>query len=146
MIEISGPENYTDKLIDLISYSYDASAYDNRPDCIVWATSTEQVSQILGLANRERIPIAPRGAGTGLCGNAVPAKGGIVLDLSRMNKILNISIPDRLVVVQPGVVYDDLQSALEPQGFFYPPDPASGKVCTLGGNLATNAGGLRGAK
>jgi len=146
LIEISGPENYTDQLIDLVSYSYDASAYDNRPDCIVWATSTEQVSQILGLANRERIPVVPRGAGTGLCGNAVPAKGGIVLDLSRMNKILNISIPDRLAVVQPGVVYDDLQSALEPHGFFYPPDPASGKVCTLGGNVATNAGGLKGAK
>jgi len=146
LIEIVGPENYTEKLIDLISYSYDASTYDNRPDCILWGTSTGQVSQILGLANRERVPVVPRGAGTGLCGNAVPAEGGIVLDLSRMNKILNISIPDRLVVVQPGVVYDNLQSALEPHGFFYPPDPASGKVCTLGGNVATNAGGLRGAK
>ena len=146
LIEIVGPENYTEKLIDLISYSYDASTYDNRPDCILWGTSTEQVSQILGLANRERVPVVPRGAGTGLCGNAVPAEGGIVLDLSRMNKILNISIPDRLVVVQPGVVYDNLQSALEPHGFFYPPDPASGKVCTLGGNVATNAGGLKGAK
>jgi glycolate oxidase len=146
LINIVGPQNYTEKLIDLVTYAYDASGYNHRPDCACWVTSTDQVSRILSLANLERIPVVPRGAGTGLCGNAVPAQGGIVLDLSQMNKILNISIPDRLAVVQPGVVYDDLQSALAPKGFFYPPDPASGKVCTLGGNVATNAGGLRGAK
>jgi glycolate oxidase len=112
----------------------------------MWATSTEQVSRILALVNHERIPVVPRGAGTGLCGLAVPAEGGIVLDLARMNRILSIHIPDRLVVVQPGVIYDDLQAALAPKGFFYPPDPASGKVCTIGGNVGTNAGGLRGAK
>ncbi|MCJ7830565.1 MAG: FAD-binding protein, partial [Desulfobacterales bacterium] len=78
--------------------------------------------------------------------NAVPAQGGIALDLSRMNRILSIRVADRLAVVQPGVVYDRLQSALAPHGFFFPPDPASGKVCTLGGNVATTAGGIRGAK
>jgi len=77
---------------------------------------------------------------------SVPAKGGIVLDLNRMNKILAISIEDRLAVVQPGVVYASLESALAPYGFFFPPDPASGKVSTLGGNVATNAGGVKGAK
>jgi glycolate oxidase len=77
---------------------------------------------------------------------AVPAKGGAVLDLSRMNRILKISVEDRLAVVQPGVVYANLEKALEPFGFFFPPDPASGKVATLGGNVATNAGGVKGAK
>ncbi len=76
----------------------------------------------------------------------MPIRGGVVLDLSHMNKILKISLEDRLAIVQPGVVYADLEKALEPHGFFFPPDPASGKVCTLGGNVATNAGGVRGAK
>jgi glycolate oxidase len=146
LIDIVGEDNYTDSLIDLVSYSYDASEYRSRPSCGVWVESTEQVSEILKLANRERIPLVPRGAGTGLTGAAVPTSGGIVLDLSHMNKILRISIEDRLVIVQPGVVYEDLEKALAPSGFFFPPDPASGKVATLGGNVATNAGGLRGAK
>ena len=146
LIEIVGKENYTDQIIDLVSYSYDASEYRSRPECAVWAESTDQVSRILRLADQNRTPIVPRGAGTGLAGLSVPVKGGILLDLSRMNQIIRVSIPDRLVVVQPGVVYADLQEALVSDNFFYPPDPASGKVCTLGGNVATNAGGLRGAK
>ena len=146
LIEIVGKENYTDQIIDLVSYSYDASEYRSRPECAVWAESTDQISWILRLADKNRTPIVPRGAGTGLAGLSVPVKGGILLDLSRMDQIIRVSIPDRLSVVQPGVVYADLQEALASDGFFYPPDPASGKVCTLGGNVATNAGGLRGAK
>jgi glycolate oxidase len=146
LIPIVGTENYTENLIDLVSYSYDASEHSHRPFCAVWATTAEQVSEILKLANREHIPVIPRGAGTGLSGMAVPAKGGIVLDLSHMNRILKIRIDDRLAVVQPGVVYAELEKALLPHGFFFPPDPASGKVCTLGGNVATNAGGVKGAK
>jgi glycolate oxidase len=146
LIQIVGDQGYTDQLIDMVSYSYDASEHSNRPSCGVWAESTEQVSAILKLANQEKIPVIPRGAGTGLSGMAVPAKGGIVLDLNRMNQILQISIEDRLAVVQPGVVYADLERALAEDGFFFPPDPASGKVCTLGGNVATNAGGVKGAK
>jgi len=143
---IVGPENLTDKLIDLIAYSYDASPKSGRPDLAVWVESTEQVSKLLALADQERIPVVARGAGTGLCGLAVPARGGIVMDMARMNRILEISIPDRLAVVQPGVVYANLQKALEPHRFFFPPDPASGQMCTLGGNVGTNAGGLRAAK
>jgi glycolate oxidase len=146
LIDIVGEQNYTESLIDLVSYSYDASEHRSRPSCGVWVESAEQVSGILKLANRERIPIVPRGAGTGLSGAAVPISGGIVLDLSHMNKILKISIEDRLVIVQPGVVYEDLERALAPHGFFFPPDPSSGTVATLGGNVATNAGGLKGAK
>ena len=88
LIEIVGPASYSDKLIDLVAYSYDGSYYSHRPDCAVWADSTEQISQILGFANQEKIPVVPRGAGTGISGNAIPIKGGIVLDLARMNRIL----------------------------------------------------------
>ena len=112
----------------------------------MWPTDAEQVSLILDLADKRRIPVIPRGAGTGLAGAAVPVRAGLVMDMCRMNRLIEIRIADRLAVVQPGVVYADLQKALAPDGFFFPPDPASGKVCTIGGNVATNAGGIRGAK
>ncbi|MFO7601464.1 MAG: FAD-linked oxidase C-terminal domain-containing protein [Candidatus Desulfacyla sp.] len=146
LIDIVGPENFTDDLIDRVAYSYDASDNDHRPEAAVWPANTEQVSRILILANEAGFPVIPRGAGTGLAGSAVPALGGLVMDLCRMNRIVDIRIPDRLAVLQPGVVYADLQKALSPHGFFFPPDPASGKACTIGGNVATNAGGIRGAK
>ena len=144
--DIVGAQDYTDALIDLVSYSYDASQQRGRPDAAVWVEDKEQISAILKLANEHRVPVIPRGAGTGLSGMAVPAAGGIVLDMSRMNKILEIRIEDRLAVVQPGVVYNDLQNALLPHGFLFPPDPASASVSTIGGNVSTNAGGLKGAK
>ena len=144
--DIVGTENFTDSLIDLIAYSKDASEFKHRPDGAVWPISTEQISAILRLANQEKFPVIPRGAGTSLSGLVVPQQGGVILDFGRMNKILEIRIEDRLAVVQPGVVYADLERALAPHGFFFPPDPASGAVCTLGGNVATNAGGIRGAK
>jgi glycolate oxidase len=146
LIEIVGQENFTDQLIDLVSYSYDASDHHHRPEAAAWPTNSEQISRIMRMANEHRLPVTPRGAGTGLAGSAVPHSGGLVLDLSRMNKILEIRISDRLTIVQPGVVYEDLEKALVPYGFFFPPDPASSSVCTLGGNVATNAGGIRGAK
>lgn len=144
--EIVGQERVSERLPDRVIYSYDASEHCHRPDCGVWPETAGHVSQILSLACERRIPVIPRGAGTGLSGMAVPVRGGIVLDLCRMNRILSIDIEDRVAVVEPGVVYADLQRALEPYGFFFPPDPASGNVCTLGGNVATNAGGVRGAK
>ncbi len=146
LIDIVGKESFTDLLIDIVSYSYDASDQDHRPEAAVWPNSSKQISQILILANKSSFPVTPRGAGTGMAGAAIPATGGLVLDLCRMNKVLDIRIPDRRVVVQPGVVYADLENKLAPYGFFFPPDPASGRVCTIGGNVATNAGGLRGAK
>jgi glycolate oxidase len=146
LIRIVGEDNYTERLIDIVSYSYDASEHFHRPSCGVWPERAEQISEIMRLANQEGIPVIPRGSGTGLSGMAIPAKGGVVLDLSHMNKILKIRIEDRLAIVQPGVVYETLERELAPHGFFFPPDPASGKVCTLGGNVATNAGGIKGAK
>jgi glycolate oxidase len=146
LIDIVGPSHFTDALIDMVSYSYDSSDHDHRPAAAVWPTTSEHVSQILKMANEERFPVTPRGAGTGLAGAAVPCQGGLVLDLCRMAAIRDIRIADRLAVVEPGVVYADLEKALAPHGFFFPPDPASSKVCTIGGNVATNAGGIRGAK
>ncbi len=146
LIEIVGQENFTDDQIDLVSYSYDASHFTSRPLCALWPHSAEQISEILKLANREMIPVIPRGAGTGLAGMAIPIRGGIVLDLNRMTRIKKISIEDRLAVVEPGVVYASLEKELAKFNFFFPPDPASGKVSTLGGNVATNAGGVKGAK
>jgi glycolate oxidase len=144
--EIVGQDNFTDDLIDLIAYSKDASEFKHRPDVAVWPLSKVEVASVLKFANEKRFAVVARGAGTSLAGLAVPEKGGLIMDMCRMNKILEINIEDRLVVVQPGVVYADLDKQLAPHGFFFPPDPASGSVCTLGGNVATNAGGIKGAK
>ena len=92
LTDIVGKKNFTDDLIDLVSYSYDASEHSHRPDCGVWPQGAEQVSEIMKLANREHIPVIPRGGATGLTGMAVPSKGGIILDLNRMNNIVKISI------------------------------------------------------
>lgn len=146
LVAIVGENNFTDSLIDLVSFSYDSSGLNQRPEAAVWIQTTEQVSAILNLANTHKFPVTPRGAGTSLTGSAVPRQGGIVMDMSRMNKILAISIEDRQVKVQPGVVFDDLNHKLADTGFFFPPNPASGKVATIGGNVATNAGGVKGAK
>ena len=144
--KIVGPENFSDALIDLVSFSSDASDHKSRPDAAVWPLSTEQVRAVITLANQQSFPVLPRGAGTGLAGAAVPLMGGVVMDLSRMARILEINIEDRVAVMEPGVVYAELEKALAPHGFFFPPDPGSGKACTLGGNVATNAGGIKGAK
>jgi len=146
LIAIVGPDNFTDTLIDRVSFSYDSSGLNRRPAAAIWIENTRQVSDVLKLANRHQLPVTPRGAGTSLTGSAVPQEGGLVMDMSRMNAILKISIEDRQVVVQPGVVFDDLNHVLAPSGFFFPPSPASGKVSTIGGNVATNAGGVKGAK
>ncbi|MBW2513604.1 MAG: FAD-binding oxidoreductase, partial [Deltaproteobacteria bacterium] len=120
LVAIVGEGNFTDTLIDLVSFSYDSSGLSQRPEAAVWVQNKDQVAAILRLANAHRIPITPRGAGTSLTGSAVPRQGGIVLDMSRMNKILAISIEDRQVKVQPGVVFDDLNRALAKSGFFFP--------------------------
>lgn len=127
---------------DLMVYSHDAFA-EKKADVVVLPTGTEEVSRILKLANRERIPVTPRGSATGLSGMCTPERGGIVMAMSKMNKILEVSPEDRLAVVEPGVITNDLQIAAEAAGVFYPPDPASQTICQIGGNVATNAGGPR---
>ena len=146
LMEIVGKNNFSDSIADVISASYDATSYRERPIGVVWPVSAKQVSDIMKLANEYSFPVTPRGAGTGLAGAAVPARASLSMDMCRMNKIIEINIPDRRTVVQPGVVYADLDYSLKKYGFFFPPDPSSSQVCTIGGNVATNAGGLRGAK
>ena len=146
LIEIVGKDHFTDQLEELVPYSYDASMNVHRPEAVVWPESTEQVAEIVKFANEHKVPVVPRGAGTSLSGATVPIKGGLVIDLSRMNRILEMSIQNRYARVQAGVVCDDLNRALAKHGFTFPPDPASSSVATIGGNVATNAGGIKGAK
>lgn len=140
--EIVGEERCLTAPEDLLVYSHDVFA-EKKPDVVVLPVTTEEVSRILKVANREKIPVTPRGSATGLSGMCVPERGGIVMAMAKMNKILEISPEDRLAVVEPGVITNDLQVAVEEQGLFYPPDPASQTICQIGGNVATNAGGPR---
>jgi len=116
------------------------------PEIVVRVSSSEQVAAILRLAQRERIPVTPRGAGWGLSGGAVPVCGGIVLSLERMNRILEIDTENLMVTVEPGAITGDIHRAVEAHGLFYPPDPASLDSCTIGGNIAEGAGGPRAVK
>jgi glycolate oxidase len=140
--EIVGPDRCLTAPEDLMVYSHDAFA-EKKPDVVVLPAATEEVSRILNLASRERVPVTPRGSATGLSGMCTPERGGIVLAMSKMNRILEISTEDRLAIVEPGVITNDLQTAVEAVGVFYPPDPASQTICQIGGNVATNAGGPR---
>lgn len=128
---------------DLVTYAYDGTWAEARPDVVVHPEKTEQVAAILRVADTNRIPVVPRGSGTGLAGGSLPVEGSICLNLARMNRILEVSTADTLAVAQPGVITFDLQREVEKAGLFYPPDPASVYQCSIGGNVATNAGGPR---
>lgn len=138
---IVGTENVLFSEVDLTLYGYDASLEKGQPDAVVLPGSTEEVSRVVRLAYEEGIPIIARGSGTNLSGGTVAVRGGIVIHFSRMNKILEIDIPNRTVTVEPGVITLDLQTRLLKQGFLYAPDPASQKVSTIGGNVGENSGG-----
>jgi glycolate oxidase subunit GlcD len=139
--EIVDPEYVLTSKMDLALYSYDASLEKAMPDVVVLPNSTEEVSQIMALAYKEKVPILGRGSGTNLTGGTIPSKGGIVVHFSRMDRILNIDIPNRTVTAEPGVITLDLQTEVLKHGFVYQPDPASQKVSTLGGNVGENSGG-----
>jgi len=113
------------------------------PDAVALPRRADSVALLLRFANRHRIPVTARGSGFGYVGGCVPARGGIVLSLARMNRIKEIHTGDFVAVVQPGVILQTLQEAVEKKGLYYPPDPASRADCTIGGNIATNAGGPR---
>lgn len=131
---------------ELYCYSSDASYITGTPDYVVMPCTTAEVSEIIKLAHMHSIPITARGAGTGLAGGSVPLRGGIVLDMSRMNKILEIDIRNLQVLVEPGLIHADLNRSLEPYGFFFPPDPGSSEMCTLGGLIANRGSGMRSVK
>jgi len=138
---IVGASNCTTRREDLHCYSYDGTAKPYLPAVVVFPENTGEVSRIMKLASTYGVPVTPRGAGTGMTGGVVPLQGGVVMPLTRMNRIIEIDTDNHIAVVEPGVVTGDLQKAVRHHGFFYPPDPASLKYCTIGGNAAECAGG-----
>jgi glycolate oxidase len=126
---------------DLLLYEYDGSVEKGRPHVVVLPTSTEQVSSIVKLAASHNVPIVGRGAGTGLSGGALARTGGVMIVFARMNRILALDAENQRAIVQPGVVNFELTRAAEPHGLYFAPDPSSQKSCTIGGNVAENAGG-----
>lgn len=146
---IAGKENVLSEYEDRYCYAYDATAIGEElylPDAVVLPQNTEQVSEIIKIANEENIPVITRGAGTNLVGGCIPLKGGIILHTSKMNKIINIDKNNLQCTVEPGVVVEKLQREVEKHGLFFPPDPASLKVSTVGGSIAQSSGGPRGFK
>lgn len=147
LINIVGEENFQDSEIERLVYSYDATPnFQSRPDAVISPRNTQEVSKILTLCHEYKIPVVPRGSGTNLSAGACPVEGGVVLLFKHMNKILEIDEENLTVTCQPGVITLDLIKAVEQKGLFYPPDPSSLKISTIGGNLNENSGGLRGLK
>ena len=128
---------------DIESHSIDKWLVGNPPDVVAFAETTDDVVRVIKFAHKNQVPVTTRGAGVGYVGGAVPMHGGIVLSVARMNKIKEISPEDGIAVVEPGVITGNLQDAVKEVGYFYPPDPASLRECSMGGNVATNAGGPR---
>ncbi|AMQ22384.1 glycolate oxidase subunit GlcD [Geobacillus sp. JS12] len=147
LIQVVGAENYDDTKTGRLVYSYDATPqFQSLPDAVIAPRTTQEVAEIAKICNEYRIPIVPRGSGTNLCAGTCPVEGGIVLLFNHMNRILEIDEENLTATVQPGVVTLDLAKAVEEKGLFYPPDPGSMKISTIGGNISENSGGLRGLK
>ncbi len=144
--EIVGQENVFDDRVECLTYSRDMSVHQGVPDVIVFARTTEQVSAIMKVAHREKIPVTPRGTGTSVTGAVLPVKGGIVLDLHQMNNILEINKKDFYARLEPGVVCMQLNKILEKDGLMFPPNPGSEAIATIGGMVSTNASGHRAVK
>jgi len=132
--------------IDRVCHSYDATKQRHLPDVVIRPNSAQEISEIMKIANEYRIPVYPRGAASGLTGGAVPLYGGIALDLTLLNKIIEIDEANLMATVEPGVIIADFQNEVEKHGLLYPPDPASNKFATMGGSVAECSGGLRGMK
>lgn len=126
---------------DVIVYEQDGSIFQVTPEIVVLPGDAEEVAAVIKAAEAANVPIVPRGSGTGLAGGAVPAEGGIILSLARLNRILRIDLPNRVAVVEPGVINVDVSKAVAQDGFFYAPDPSSQAACSIGGNVANNSGG-----
>nr|WP_320189720.1 FAD-linked oxidase C-terminal domain-containing protein [uncultured Desulfobacter sp.] len=141
--KIVGTDRCFDSPEQRACYCYDAYFEEAMPDLVLFPCTRDEVSGILKICSAHKIPVTARGAGTSVCGASIPAKSGVVLCFSKMNRIIEINTKDRYVIVEPGVINADLQKALAPFGFFYPPDPGSMAVSTIGGNVAQNAGGPR---
>ncbi|MBL8296483.1 MAG: FAD-binding protein, partial [Bryobacterales bacterium] len=141
LIEIVGPRGYLDRPEDLTLYEYDGGVDKHKPEMVVFPRSTEDVVRIVNVTRRHGVPLVGRGAGTGLSGGAIPRSGGLTVAFARMNRILEIDLANERAVVQPGVVNLDITLAVQGDKYFYAPDPSSQRACTIGGNVAENAGG-----
>ena len=142
-----GAANVLTEKEDLIPYGFDGTAaLKKAATCVIMAESTDHVAAVMTLAAREKIPIVTRGSGTGLSGGSVPVDGGIVLCLVKLDEILEIDSANLTILCQCGVITKAIDDAVTPMGLFYPPDPGSIKISTIGGNVANNSGGLRGLK
>jgi glycolate oxidase len=126
---------------DVIVYEQDGSIFQVMPEIVVLPGNVEQVAAVIKAAKHAHVPIVPRGSGTGLAGGAVPAEGGIILSLTRLNRILKIDLENRIALVEPGVINVDVTKAVAKDGYFYAPDPSSQAACSIGGNVANNSGG-----
>ncbi|MED3687664.1 glycolate oxidase subunit GlcD [Peribacillus butanolivorans] len=147
LLSIVGPENYDDSKVECLVYSYDATpGYQSMPDAVIKPGCTNEVAAIVKVCNEHKVPIIPRGSGTNLSGGTCPTEGGLVLLFNQMNSLLEIDEENLTATVQPGLITLDLISAVEKKGLFYPPDPSSMKISTIGGNINENSGGLRGLK
>jgi glycolate oxidase len=147
LIAIVGDRYVLDSPNELYVYSYDATPiYQSLPDVVVMPGSTQEVAAVLQLANEHGLPIVPRGSGTNLAGGTIPVSGGIVLNMNRLGEIYEIDTANLTATIGPGVVTAELHKAVEAVGLFYPPDPGSMRISTVGGNLAQCAGGMRGLK
>jgi glycolate oxidase len=136
-----GPRGYLDRPEDLALYEYDGSVEKGRPDIVVFPRTAADVAAIAKISREFQVPFVGRGAGTGLSGGSIPRQGGILVAFARMNRILEIDLESERAVVEPGVVNFDITLAVERNGYFFAPDPSSQKACTIGGNVAENAGG-----
>ncbi|MFC4409089.1 FAD-binding oxidoreductase [Chungangia koreensis] len=145
--QIVGTENVRSSQAELLAYSYDATAnFQAKPDLVISPNTTEEVAGIVKLCSKEQLPIVPRGSGTNLAAGTVPTSGGVVILFNRMNRIVELDMENLTITVQPGVITQDICSFVEQHGLFYPPDPSSMKISTIGGNVNENSGGLRGLK
>ncbi len=139
--KIVGPRGLLERPQDLMLYEYDGSIEKGRPECVVFPRTTEDVIAIVKIAGQFQLALVGRGAGTGLSGGTIPTQGGIMIGFARMNKILEIDLENECAVLQPGVVNLDISVAVKGNGYYYAPDPSSQRACTIGGNVAENAGG-----
>lgn len=148
LIQVLGQENVLTEKEDLLTYAYDATAAMKHelPDVVITPRSTEDVAEVVKIANKYNVPIYPRGSGTNLSGGTIPVEKGIVMSMLNMNKILEVDGENLTATVQPGVIIQDLNNAALEHGLFYPPDPGTVTTATMGGSVSESSGGLRGLK
>ena len=143
---IVGPDRVSCDRGELYCYSFDSSYVRGQADFAVRPRDVEEVSRVVRLASAAGVPIVPRGSASGLTGGAVPVKGGIVVDMTGMNRLLEVDVENLQVVVEPGIIHKTLNKQLAKQGFFFPPDPGSSDMCSVGGLIANGGSGMHSVK